>query len=170
MQDHESTDTCACALGFSIHRLTYSVLRVFSYGAASSIESLSVKKAWMCTWHGNVRFHYNFNSRSRLNVDFNLARVEPKSRVRRMKSSTFIPVKIDWLGRLLKWVLNFSRGLSIVSNTFKQNINQGYDSFYVLITGPLSFDRSSRCNRSTEESLTLMTQKWNIISFGRPEV
>ena len=41
-------------------------------------------------------------------------------------------------GRLLKWVLNFSQCLSIVSHTFEQNINLyvGYDLVFVLITGP----------------------------------
>ena len=41
------------------------------------------------------------------------------------------------LGRLLKRVLHFSLGLSIVSNTFEQNINLGYDLDFVLITDPL---------------------------------
>ena len=38
--------------------------------------------------------------------------------------------------RLLKRVLNLSRGLSVVSNTFEQCINLGYDLVLVLITGP----------------------------------
>ena len=41
----------------------------------------------------------------------------------------------DTWGRLLKRVLNLSRGLSIISNTFEQNINVGYDIVFVLITG-----------------------------------
>ena len=41
-------------------------------------------------------------------------------------------------GRLLKRVLTLA-GVSIVSNTFEQNINQGYDLVLVLITGPLKY-------------------------------
>ena len=32
--------------------------------------------------------------------------------------------------------LNFSRGLSIVSNTSEQNINLGYDLVFVSVIGP----------------------------------
>ena len=46
-------------------------------------------------------------------------------------------------GQLLKRVLNFSRGVSIVSNTFEQNINLGYDLVFVLITGPKDLGRLS---------------------------
>ena len=38
-------------------------------------------------------------------------------------------------GLIIKTSSNFSRGLSIVSNTFGQNINIGYDLVFVLITG-----------------------------------
>ena len=40
------------------------------------------------------------------------------------------------MGWSLKRVFNFSQGLSIVSYTFEQNINLGYDLVFVLITGP----------------------------------
>ena len=43
------------------------------------------------------------------------------------------------MGRLLKRVLNFNQGLSVVSNTFEQNINLGYDLVFVLITGPFDY-------------------------------
>ena len=43
---------------------------------------------------------------------------------------------MNTMGRLLKRVLNFSQGLSVVSNTFEQNINLGFDLVFVLITDP----------------------------------
>ena len=46
-------------------------------------------------------------------------------------------IQFNLLGRLLRRLLNFSQGLSIVSSTFKQNINLVYDLVFVLITGPL---------------------------------
>ena len=41
--------------------------------------------------------------------------------------------------RKSKRILNPSRGLSIVSKTFKQNIYSGYDLVFVLIIGSVSF-------------------------------
>ena len=43
------------------------------------------------------------------------------------------------MGRLLKQILNFSQNLSIVSNTFEENTNLGFDLVVVLITGPVGF-------------------------------
>ena len=48
-----------------------------------------------------------------------------------------MPVMLNTMGWLLKQVLNFSHGLSTVSNTFEQNINLGYDLVLVLINNQL---------------------------------